>query len=103
MYDEKSMREDKGILTGLLALMLVAGLAAVTAVLYLLVTNEHLFVRLATIVLLALAVAAVIAMAATLVSVLVLYSGKGNTEAAGRLVILTLNKMLGPPLPSVSL
>ena len=65
MYDEKSMQEDKGILTGLLALMLVAGLAAVTAVLYLLVTNEHLFVRLATIVLLALAVAAVIAMAAT--------------------------------------
>ena len=96
MYDEKSMQEDKGILTGLLALMLVAGLAAVTAVLYLLVTNEHLFVRLATIVLLTLVAASVIAMAAALVSVLVLYSGRGNTEAAGRLVIMTLNKMLVP-------
>lgn len=96
MYDEKSMQEDKGILTGLLTIMLVAGLAAAAAVLYLLLTNEHLFVRLATIALLVLAAASVAAMAAALVSVLVLYSGRGNTEVAGRLVIRTLNTMLVP-------
>jgi hypothetical protein len=96
MYDEKSMQEDKGILTGLLSLMLLAGLAAAAVVLYLLLRQEQIFLRLASIVLLVFAAAAVIVMASALVSILVLYSGRGDTAAAGRIVLGALNRMLIP-------
>ncbi|MDD2573497.1 MAG: DUF116 domain-containing protein [Bacillota bacterium] len=96
MYNEKSWAEDKGILTGLLALMLFVGLALAAAVVYLLIRQQRLFVRLAAVLLLVLTVAAVLVMTAALVSILILNSGHGGAAVSGKMVTGLLNAVLTP-------
>ncbi|NLO25486.1 MAG: DUF116 domain-containing protein [Clostridiales bacterium] len=98
MNDEKNWTEDKGILTGLLALMLLLGLTLAAVVVYLLIRQQRLFVRLAAVLLLVFTMAAVLVMTAALVSILMLYSGRGGDAVPGRMVTRLLNIVLAPVL-----
>lgn len=101
MCKKKGLAEDKDILTGLLASMLSVGLIVVATVVFLLIKQEQLLIRLAVVLLLLLAMIIVVATAIALVSVQMLFHGKGRKgygAVTGRLVTKLLNNILVPAM-----
>ncbi len=98
MYNDYSSAEDKSIFTRLLILMMLFSLSVAAVMVYMLVKQDRLFIRMAVITLLVMAVIVILAIIVTLISILLIYSGRGNLSSAGRIVNRFLNIMFFPAL-----
>lgn len=98
MNEKKGRAEEKKLIMGLLILLLTAVLIVAGTFISLLIRRSPVLATVTTVALAAAAAVAAVFILVTLTAIIMVYSGRGNTEKAGRLAKRLMNVMLYPVL-----